>query len=157
MEKFLEEWNGAFFSIPPPPPTLHGTDPHLTRKGLQHLLWLLVLGHVAKRRMAMLRTLLLLHPILALPSGVREEGTSSEHGQELVMLLGCLGWKSDLDWPVPISIQVGKSFLRGAAGSKVQSFSVLLDGVTCPSWPGHPLGPWQIPVTTPCLPPPLHP
>lgn len=26
----------------------------------------------------------------------------------------------------------------------------------CPSWPGHPLGPRQIPVTAPCLPPPRH-
>lgn len=88
----------------------------------------------------MLRTLLLLHPVMAIPSGLREEGTSWEHGQELVMLPRCPGWKSDLDWLVPISIQVGKKHLLwGAAGSKAQSFSVLLDGVTCPSWPGHPL------------------
>lgn len=105
--------------------------------------------------------LLLLHPILTLPSRVRGGGTSWEHGQELVMLPGCPGWRRDLDWLVPVSIQVGKCLLLWrAAGSKAQSFSVLLDGVTCPSWPGHPLSPWQITVTTPCLPPPplsLHP
>lgn len=157
---YLGSGMGLFLVLPPPPAILHGTDPHLARKGLQLLLWLLVLGHMAKCRMEMMRTLLLLHPILALPSRVREEGTSWERGQELVMFLGCLGWKSDLDWLVPISIQVGNSFLCGAAGSKAQSFSVLLDGVTCPSWPSHPLGPWQTPVMTPCLspsPPPLHP
>lgn len=105
--------------------------------------------------------LLLLYPILTLPSRVRGGGTSWEHGQELVMLPGCPGWRRDLDWLVPVSIQVGKCLLLWrAAGSKAQSFSVLLDGLTCPSWPGHPLSPWQIPVTTPCLPPPppsLHP
>lgn len=77
-----------------------------------------------------------------------------EHGQELVMLPGCPEWRSGLDWLVPVSSQVGKYLLLcGAAGSKAQSFSVVLDGVTCPSWPGPPLTPWQIPVTNPYLPP----
>lgn len=78
------------------------------------------------------------------------------------MLSRCPGWKGDLDWLVPISMQVSKYLLLwGAAESKAQSFSVLLDGVTCPSWPGHLLSPSLIPVTAPCLPPPpppyLHP
>lgn len=85
---------------------LHGPDPHPAGEGLQHLLWLLVLGHMAKPRLEMLRTSLPLHPDLVLPSGDGGKGAPREHGQELVMLPGCPGGKGGLDRVVPTSIQV---------------------------------------------------
>lgn len=77
---------------------LHGPDPHPAREGLQRVLWLLVLGHVAKPRLEMLRTSLPLHPIVVLPSGDGGEGTVREHGQEMVMLRRCPGGKGGLHW-----------------------------------------------------------
>lgn len=87
-----------------PPP--HGPDPDPAREGLQHLLWLLVLEHVAKPRVEMLRTSLPLHPILALPFGNGGEGTPRGGSRELVVLPGCPGGKGGLDQLVSTSIHV---------------------------------------------------
>jgi len=103
-------------------PSLHGPDPgpHPAKEGMriQCLLWLLVLGHVTKPRLEMLRTSLPLHPIPVLPPGDGGEGAPWERGQEPVMFPVCLGGKVVwTGWSQPpfrcleVTPMVGKSLL----------------------------------------------